>query len=147
MLVSTNRQQQLDHVMDTAIRQRGVKKQLVLLTHGFEADKDLLREQAIEGGLDDVVFLTADATLPLGACLNRLADAADGEFVAKIDDDDIYGEHYLADQAYALVYSGADVVGKQAHFVYLEGAEIGRASCRERVEMVGEAVGVGRVKE
>ncbi len=35
--------------------------------------------------------------LTLGECLNRLVTAADGDVVAKVDDDDLYGPHYLSD--------------------------------------------------
>ncbi|MGX9900570.1 hypothetical protein ACW0JT_12970 [Arthrobacter sp. SA17] len=45
--------------------------------------------------------------------------AASGEVMTKMDDDDYYGPDYLSDQLYALQYSGADVVGKQAHYMYL----------------------------
>ena len=36
-----------------------------------------------------------------------------------MDDDDFYGSNYLSDQLYALSYSGAQIVGKQAHYMYL----------------------------
>ncbi|PWD50870.1 glycosyltransferase [Serinibacter arcticus] len=118
-LVATRRPEQLDHVLDTVAAQRGVDVQLVLLTHGWEVEESTLRQRASERGVTDVVLLRAGTDVPLGACLNRLAAAADGDLVAKIDDDDLYGPHYLADQAHALTYSGADVVGKQAHYVHL----------------------------
>ncbi len=119
-LVSTNRPHQLDHVLATMAAQVDVDLQLALLTHGFEVDDADVRARAKEAGLRDLVLLHADASVPLGACINRLADAADGEVVAKIDDDDLYGAHYFSDQLDALAYSGADVVGKQAHYMYLE---------------------------
>ncbi|WP_309133836.1 hypothetical protein [Cellulomonas sp.] len=71
-----------------------------------------------------MAVLHADADVPLGECLNRLVTAADAPVVAKIDDDDVYGPHYLADQVHALGYSGAGVVGKQAHYVHLRGAGV-----------------------
>ena len=55
----------------------------------------------------------------LGDCLNALVGVADGEYVAKFDDDDLYGANYLLDQTNALWYSGADLVGKQASYLYL----------------------------
>ena len=64
--------------------------------------------------------LHAPSTQSLGACLNQLVAAASGEVVAKMDDDDLYGPHYLSDQLHALDYSGAALVGKQAHHMYLE---------------------------
>ncbi|OAB86242.1 glycosyltransferase [Janibacter melonis] len=122
-LVSTNRPQQLEHVIVQVAKQRDVTVQLALLTHGFDGE-DRVRALAAEHGIDDLVVLRADASVPLGSCLNRLVDAADGEVVAKMDDDDLYGEHYLFDSLQALEYSGADVVGKHAHQMYLEGQEV-----------------------
>ena len=58
--------------------------------------------------------------LTLGACMNLGVEAATGDLVAKVDDDNFYGTHYLTDLVRALDYSGADVVGKWAHLVHLE---------------------------
>ncbi len=122
-LVSTNRPHQLDHVLGVLGAQEGVDLQVALLTHGFEADDADLRARAKEAGVGSLELLSATADVPLGTCLNLLLDTADGDVVAKIDDDDLYGPQYLSDQLYALAYSGADVVGKQAHYMYLEGAD------------------------
>lgn len=132
-LVSTNRPHQLEHAVRTVAAQRDVEVQLALLTHGFEADRDAVAALAAGLGLADVVHLSADAATPLGSCLNLLVDAADGDVVAKMDDDDLYGEHYLSDQLYAMGYSGARVVGKQAHYMHLEasGATVLRFAERE----------------
>ena len=43
----------------------------------------------------------------------------DGAVLTKMDDDDHYAPNYVADQLHALSYSGADVVGKQAHYMHL----------------------------
>ncbi len=118
-LVSTNRPHQVRHVLTTLGAQVGVAPQVALLTHGFDVDEADLRAQAKDAGVAELVLLRADADVPLGECLNRLVAAADGDVVAKIDDDDLYGPQYLSDQLYALDYSGADVVGKQAHYMYL----------------------------
>ncbi|MEO5981151.1 MAG: glycosyltransferase [Pedococcus sp.] len=121
-LVSTNRPQQLEHVLATVAAQRGVDCELVLLTHGFEPDTDL-RSRATSLGLR-ITLLQEPGTTTLGGCLNRLVQAATGDVVAKMDDDDLYGADYLRDQLYALDYSGADVVGKQAHHMYLEALDV-----------------------
>ena len=122
-LVSSNRPGQLEHVVRTVAAQQDVDVELVLLTHGFEAPAGL-RDLACELGLGSFRTLTAPAALSLGACLNRLVDAAEGDVVAKMDDDDLYGPRYLRDQLDALSYSGADVVGKQAHHMYLEAQDV-----------------------
>ena len=64
--------------------------------------------------------------------MNRLVEAASGHLVAKMDDDDLYGAQYLSDQAFALAYSGADVVGKQAHYLRLKGPDATLLRFRER---------------
>nr|WP_232958482.1 glycosyltransferase [Corynebacterium meridianum] len=124
-LVSTNRPGQLDHVLDTVASMNGVEGlqvQLCLLTHGFEVDESF-PERAADLGLTNTVLLHEPAETSLGACYNKLVQAASGDVVAKIDDDDLYGPQYLSDQIYALDYSGADVVGKQAHYMWIEASD------------------------
>lgn len=118
-IVSTNRPHRVDDVLRTVAAQEGLDVELVLLAHGFDLDRADLRARAHGLGLDAVTVLRADADVPLGECLNRLVAASAGEVVAKMDDDDVYGAQYLSDQVHALDYSGADVVGKQAHYVRL----------------------------
>jgi spore maturation protein CgeB len=123
-LVSTNRPHRVDDVLRTVGAQHGVPVQLALLTHGFELDEADLRVRAKDAGVEDLALLHAGAEVPLGACLNRLVDAAAGDVVAKMDDDDVYGPLYLSDQLDAMAYSGAPIVGKQAHYMYLEGQDV-----------------------
>ena len=56
----------------------------------------------------------------LGDCLNRGAATATGGFIAKVDDDDLYGPNYFGDLLLALDYSRADIAGKQCHYQYFE---------------------------
>ncbi|WP_245579791.1 glycosyltransferase family protein [Brevibacterium album] len=122
VIASTNRPQQLEHLVRSVAAQTGQEVQLALVTHGFApsaAELDRLREVLGPHGL---VHREAAADLALGECLNLAVEAADGEVLAKFDDDDRYGAHYLADQIAALRYSGADLVGKQAHYLFLEGS-------------------------
>lgn len=60
-----------------------------------------------------------DADLQLGEILNLGVDQARFPIIAKIDDDDFYLPWYLFDQARALLFSGADLVGKRANYAYL----------------------------
>jgi hypothetical protein len=122
VLAVTNRPGQLDHLLSQVARQIGVRLQLVLVTHGFDAPAGL-REQAAAMDLEDVQILSAVAGDSLGACLNRAVQAADGSVCTKMDDDDLYGPWYLHDLLQAKAFSRADVVGKHAHYMYLEGAD------------------------
>jgi hypothetical protein len=60
------------------------------------------------------------AHLTLAEGLNLALDVAAGDFVAKIDDDDLYGPDYIADGVLAAGITGADIVGKRSHYCYLE---------------------------
>jgi hypothetical protein len=122
-VVATTRPAQVDHVLRTVASQRDVQVQLALLAHGFDLEEREVRRRCHDLGIGDVVLLAADRAVPLGTCLNRLAASADAPVVAKLDDDDLYGSHYLADQLHALAYAGADVVGKQAHHVHLRASD------------------------
>ena len=123
-LVSTNRPHQLDHVLGVLGDQREVELEVLLLTHGFEVEEAEVRARAAAVGVTNLRLFYEPQETPLGACLNVLLDAAGGEVVAKIDDDDLYGPFYLRDQLDALRYSGADVVGKQAHFVHIADSDV-----------------------
>jgi spore maturation protein CgeB len=114
VILATNRPEQLDHAFAQVARQLHRPLQLVLVLHGFPADG--VAERARAAGLNDVVVLTADASLTLGAVLNLGVDAADGAYLAKMDDDNVYGPHYLSDLAFAFDYTTAALVGKGAHY-------------------------------
>jgi hypothetical protein len=59
----------------------------------------------------------------MGECLNVGLAATDARFVAKFDDDDIYGDHYLHDSLLVHRFVDAAVVGKKTFFAYLEGSD------------------------
>jgi hypothetical protein len=120
VVVPTNRPAQLDNVFEFVGRQLHERIQLVLVSHGFDIAKADLTRRAKEAGIDELVVRTADYAGTLGACMNLGLDAADGEFVAKMDDDNWYGPHYLRDLVRAFSYTDAEVVGKWAHLVHLQ---------------------------
>lgn len=122
IMAATNRPEQLEHVVSQVARQAGVERQLLLVTHGFESPAETAL-RARELGVENVVVLEAPSSWSLGACLNAAVQRADGEVCAKMDDDDLYGEFYLHDLLRAREFSGADVVGKHAHYMHLIGAD------------------------
>lgn len=122
-VVSTNRPQHLEKIISTHAQQTHANRELVLVAHGFTVPTDFAR-RATDSGIENFQILEVDSTESLGECLNRGISAAGGDVIAKMDDDDIYGAHYLSDQLAALRYSGADLVGKQAHYLYLTSRDI-----------------------
>ena len=59
----------------------------------------------------------------MGECLNAGLAATDARFIAKFDDDDHYGAHYLHDALLVHRFIDAAIVGKKTFFAYLEGAD------------------------
>lgn len=113
-----------------AIRQVGAQAGCVLqIVVGLHGDQwPASTEQAladIVGGTGgshlDVARYPAD--MSLGAMLAAMTQRCDAAIVTKWDDDDWYGPDHVRDLALAHGYSGADVVGKAAEFVYLESAD------------------------
>ena len=119
LLVSTIRPDRLEDVFRTAGGLQGLKPELVLCTHGFEAEDVEVKRLSRRYGLDNVVVLARPRSESLGECLNACVEAASGQVLTKMDDDDFYAPHYLRDLVHALSYSRADVVGKQAHYMYV----------------------------
>lgn len=123
-LVSTIRPHQLEHVFQTVGSQQGVDLELILLTHGFEAAGAMLAELASVHGVRQYTVLSASAQMTLGECLNLCVQASSGTVLTKMDDDDYYAPNYLLDLMHALEYSGADVVGKQSHYMHFAQSRI-----------------------
>lgn len=122
-IVSTNRPHQLDHVLGTLGGFVDVDLEVVLVTHGFTVKDSVLRTRAAAAGIENLRILQAPTSWPLGRCLNEAIRVASGAVLTKIDDDDLYGPQYLADLLRAMRFSGADVVGKQAHYMHLRGRD------------------------
>ena len=114
VVLPTNRPEQVDHAIEQVARQIHRPLQLVLVLHGVPTDG--VAERARKAGLENVVVVTADPSLTLGSVLNLGIEAADGAYLAKMDDDNVYGAHYLSDLASAFDYTTAGLVGKGAHY-------------------------------
>lgn len=123
-LVSTNRPHQVDHVIQQFASQKYPEKELVLLLHGEGFDPQRTEELIQARGISRFRILTASAEMTLGACLNLLVQSSMGTVLAKIDDDDLYGENYLSDMLSSLDFSNADIVGKSSHYMYLKDREV-----------------------
>lgn len=117
-MVSTNRPHQIEHVLTQIAGQVEVEVELLLLCHGFEPDFDMIAHRCAELGIQKYRILEASSELSLGTCLNKLVAEANGQVLAKFDDDDFYGPNYLLDQLNALHYSGAGLVGKECSYLY-----------------------------
>lgn len=116
ILLATKREHELEGAVARVAAQVGARVELVVATHGFEADPGRLGEllgtaPTLLSFGDDVLF---------GDVLTAAARAASHDVVMKMDDDDWYSPHTVHDLLMARRCSGADVVGSAAEFVHLE---------------------------
>ena len=123
VILSTRRQEWLAFGVAQVARQSYEPRELVVCLHGdeFTDDVDERLRAEVEGPLE-VVHVASELTL--GDALNQGVEIASGEFVTKMDDDDYYSVDHLWDLVLASEYSGADLVGKAAEFVYLEDIDV-----------------------
>ncbi|MGP5666152.1 glycosyltransferase family protein [Glutamicibacter arilaitensis] len=122
-VVSTIRPHQLQHIFETVGKQKAVEVELILVAHKFTTEAATISAMAKATGVENYHLIEKGDESTLGDCLNVAVAKASGDFITKMDDDDLYGEHYLFDQISALRFSGASIVGKQAHYMYLADSE------------------------
>jgi glycosyltransferase involved in cell wall biosynthesis len=121
-IVCTMRPEQLPHIVATLNRQTAPRIELVLVTHGWSADVEKLRDELPK--LENVQVVCADERVSLGTATNLGFLRASGDVLTKMDDDDHYGSHYLEDQVAALDYSDAEIVGKRSLYAYVAGLDV-----------------------
>jgi len=114
VLCVTQRPSMISAVVRNVARQRDVDVELVIVTNSDGFDPAVV--ESATAMLGRCTVLPEPPVTSLGACLNRGMIACANRFVAKMDDDDHYGEHYLADSLRAHSYAGAAVVGKHSYY-------------------------------
>ncbi len=149
VVCSSNRPENLAAVIEHYNTQTHPDRELIFVANSaaFRAVHFAMLEREVE----HVRVLHIDESESLGHCLNAALEVATGDYVAKFDDDDLYGPEYLADLLLAFGYSGAAVVGKQSYYAYLGGSDEtvvrfpGREFC-EAPRVVGGTLLIDRAK-
>ena len=119
VVTPTCRPENVPHALENFARQRYQAKELLLVLNNASFDIDAISAQA--RACPNVRVLQMEGQPTLGACLNRAAQEASGAYMARMDDDDHYGERYLSDMMLAAAFSDAEIVGKGTYFAHLEG--------------------------
>ncbi len=118
VLLASNRPDQLPAAVARIDRQRHDRVEIVAAFHGDGVPAGLAEELASRTDRP-LQLLQVPSSAPLGTVLNQASEAASGELLAKMDDDDLYDLEHLDDLLEALHYSGAQLVGKGSEYVYL----------------------------
>ena len=116
VVVATNRPEMTERIFNTVKEQDHKNLEVVFALHGdgFEDTyPDFLKSDL------PVTVLRYPKETIFGHVLSGASSAANGEWIAKMDDDDWYGKEHISDLLLAASYSDADLVGKGSEFVYL----------------------------
>ena len=126
ILAPTKRPRMVPEVLAAAASQTYPRLELVLVLHGMGFGAGVRADiEAQAAGLPfPVRVLAAGGELNLGELLNLASEAAEGDLLTKLDDDDLYGSEHVWDLVLARQYSEAELVAKGAEFVYLAGSDL-----------------------
>ncbi|MGL5345863.1 MAG: glycosyltransferase family 2 protein [Peptostreptococcaceae bacterium] len=119
VVTSTYRYECIENLINNFIVQDFKNKELIVIINNDSieiSDFDIYtqKESSIK------VYKLPQAT-NLGICLNFAISKAKYKYVAKFDDDDLYGKNYLKEAYNAFIKEDCDVVGKWQYLIYLEG--------------------------
>ena len=120
ILAPTRRPDRLADVVEAVRSQTYPRLELVLALHGDGFDRDGEIADLARSLQIPVQIVRVDGAETLGAVLRAAAAASSGNLLTKMDDDDHYGAEHIWDVVLAHEYSGAQLVGKSAEYVYLE---------------------------
>ena len=116
VIVATNRPEMIERVFNTVRGQDYKNLELVFALHGdgFEDSYPNFSKSDLP-----VTVLRYPKETIFGQVLSEASSVANGEWIAKMDDDDWYGQEHVSDLLLAASYSDADLIGKGSEFVYL----------------------------
>ena len=117
ILMATNRPTFLPWAISNVSCQDYPRLELVLALHG-DGFEDGAVDAALARCSHTAQWVRVPGHLTLGDALNAAASVATGEILAKMDDDDLYGQQHIWDLVQARHRSGATIVGKSGRTVY-----------------------------
>lgn len=122
IITCTKRPQYIDNLFENYHRQLWKRKELIIILNNDKMKLETYKKKA--QNYQNVSVYQLPQKTSLGKCLNFAVRKAKYSYIAKFDDDDYYAPAYLLESIQALQKTGADIVGKRAHFVYLEGSKV-----------------------
>lgn len=122
VITSTNRESNLPNILANFSRQNYNPKELIILLN-YDYPKEYLWKDAISK-YDNISVYTLGGNLSLGSCLNLGISKAKYDYIAKLDDDDYYGENYLTYSLLNLQSVKANIVGKASIYIYFKEEDI-----------------------
>ncbi|WP_055106339.1 glycosyltransferase family 2 protein [Paenibacillus ihumii] len=118
IITCTKRRYCLDALLRNYSRQNYQNKELIIILNHSKLNMD---EYIIAAKPYKNVRIYSLPNYSLGSCLNYGVKVAKYNYIAKFDDDDYYAPGYLKDSMQVLRKTNADIIGKRAHYMYLNG--------------------------
>lgn len=122
VVLASRRPQMLDRVVLEVQRQSYPQVELIVALHGPGFPVGI--ETSAWAKQPGIKLLRVPTEVPLGAVLRQATDMASGTLISKMDDDDWYDTHHLRDLVLGRQFTGAELVGKMAEFVYLTESDV-----------------------
>jgi cellulose synthase/poly-beta-1,6-N-acetylglucosamine synthase-like glycosyltransferase len=108
----------MDNLLQNFQCQDWKNKELIIVLNRDDMNLSHWRKKAEIS--QDIRISQLPEAISLGHCLNYAVNQTRGEFIAFFDDDDYYAPGYISSMMPAFEKTGADIIGKRTHFVYLE---------------------------
>lgn len=122
IITCTKRYEYIDNIFRNFLRQDWDKKELIIIVNRDDISIKPYKKMAEK--YNHVSVYRKDEAISLGRCLNSGVRKAKYSHVAKFDDDDYYAPRYLTEAMQLIRSKKAHVLGKRAHFVWLEGNNV-----------------------
>lgn len=125
VVLATSRPKDLTAVLTQLLNQTLKSFELVIGLHNFvltSPQKVLINR--LKKRQVPVTVQSFPTSATLGEILTQISKRSSGQYLAKIDDDDIYGPEHLRDLIDIAIIKKADVVGKAMNYVYLQALDL-----------------------
>ena len=120
-ITCSNRPSMIDNILKNFEQQIYTNKELILLMQAEDEEFEKLKSRL--SSHENITLVRQLEHELLGFVFNKGVDIAKGYYIAKFDDDDLYGPHYLTDGILPFQYTKASVVGKTETFLYHEATD------------------------
>ncbi|MDP4084396.1 MAG: glycosyltransferase [Bacillota bacterium] len=118
-IACTNRPSFLSNIIENFNRQTISDKELILVFNCSTIEPEYAEYILSSHQIKFKILLFPEA-ITLGECLNHGIQQATYPILAKFDDDDYYGPHYLKEAVDVLQKTNAEVIGKSTFYVYFD---------------------------
>ena len=118
VVMTVCRLKNVQHALENYNKQHHKTKELILLVDNATLDVTTARARVRD--IEQVYVLEVESTSTLQKCLNRGIEAASGDYIAIMNDNDHYGARYLSDMMLAAQYCDSEILGKGTYFVHMK---------------------------